>query len=204
MIKNINKLTIILLAMGVLTSNGITTSLASIKDESTVTTNQTKERCNYQIDMYVTAKKGLNLRTSPKVSDNKILAIPYGTKITTLTPIEKGWVKIVIHDEKDPSKWKDGYVCAEYLSEKDPLQKTKGAYKVTTDTLNMRSKAGTSGSVIGKLHKDDRFDINKSKKSIFVNGYDFREIKVTQSKNSSLIGKTGWIAIKYTNAPKSA
>lgn len=203
----INKNTLIKAIISLLIFNGVTTSLAFTDNTNTFNTSSTldepKERCNYQIDMYTTAKAGLNLRKSPKISNkNKILIIPFGTKVTTLTPIVDDWVKIVIHDETDPSRWETGYVFAKYLSKKDPTAKTLGKYKVTTNTLNMRSKAGTSSKIIGKLKNGDRFDIIKSEKVIFSNNHYFRKVKITQSKNPSNIGKTGWIAVKYTNAPK--
>lgn len=161
---------------------------------------QAKEVC-YQEDKYVIAKNGLNFRKSPKVGDNIIKKLPFGTLITTLAPVKDGWVQIVVSDPKDSTIWQEGYVSIKYLSDTNPLLKTSGNYK-TTDNVYLRTSYGTNSKAIGKLQKHDKFKIYENIPAKYANGHYFRKIKITNSKDKSLVGKTGWMAIKYSNAPR--
>lgn len=169
---------------------------------------QMNTRC-VQKDMYVNTISGLNYRKDPFVANgNKLGTLKYGEKVTTLAPEENGWVLVCINPES-ATNWKKAYVSAKFLSEVNPLgasQQEKGAFKVTTSTLNARSSAGTSSyaRIVGKLKAGDTFDLVKSSSPRLRDGYWFREVVVKTAQNSSLVGRRLWVAVQYTNAPQPA
>ncbi len=62
----------------------------------------------------VSAANGLNLRSSPQITDNIIQSLAYGTQVHLLEPENSdGWVRI-----KVSIKGSEGYVAARYLSPK--------------------------------------------------------------------------------------
>lgn len=114
----------------------------------------------------------LNLRKGPSTSYGIITTIKKGTTVSILE--EKGeWTKVQFGS-------KIGYSSSKYLkvsssssnSSSSTTSKTK-KMKVTATSLNVRSKASTSGKILGKLAKNKQIDV-----------YEI---------------KSGWAKIKYNN-----
>ena len=105
---------------------------------------------------YVTASS-LNLRSGPSTSSSVLARLAKGTKVTHLAAASKGWIKV-----KAGSR--TGYVSTSYLSAKKPAttkvtppaKATPAPAKVSyvnVSSLNLRSKASTSSTVVTKLAK---------------------------------------------------
>ena len=212
--KNINKKAIALVAGTMITAGGMGVQASALENNTaqvpeniasksalSSVDKSLQSRCN-QPTVYVTASTGLNFRSTPKVTNsNKLGALPYGTPVVKIGH-EKGWDKIVVNSGK--SNEKIGYASAQYLSEKKPqgntnVSQNSKAGTVTATSLNFRSAPGTTSycRVIGSLKAGDKFELTKLSPRVVGNKV-WREVKVTQAKNSSLVGRKGWIAIEYT------
>ena len=96
-----------------------------------------------------------------------------------------GWYNVKL------SNGKIGWVSGDYLSISGSSTNTESKKgTVTTDTLNVRSGAGTSYSVISKVHKGDTVNIVGSS-----NGW----YKIELSN-----GKTGWVSADYVSLGSSS
>ena len=96
-----------------------------------------------------------------------------------------GWYNVKL------SNGKIGWVSGDYLSISSSSTNTESKKgTVTTDTLNVRSGAGTSYSVISKVHKGDTVNIVGSS-----NGW----YKIELSN-----GKTGWVSADYVSLGSSS
>lgn len=93
-----------------------------------------------EIDKYVVAKKGLNMRTSPAIITeltNRFKAIPYAEKVSVIGMSEDGWALVKI-DEKT-------YFCRdEFLSLEKPKVEVKKT--VTKNTANKTQSSYTAGN----------------------------------------------------------
>ena len=148
---------------------------------------------------YVNVTKGssLNMRSSASTSASVVSKLARGTKVT-VTSEAKGWAKIT-------AGGKTGYVSTSYLSSSNPnSQSSNNGNSGNTDTgketavtkyvnvdknstLNMRSSASTSGSVVSKLARGTAVTVISE-----ANGW----AKVTAG------GKTGYVSSSYLSASK--
>lgn len=62
---------------------------------------------------YVYTTTNLNVRTSPKISNNIVETLPKNTKLEKLEDIEYGWVSINVNDNTY-------YICGNYITEEEP------------------------------------------------------------------------------------
>ncbi|WP_066228881.1 SH3 domain-containing protein [Heyndrickxia sporothermodurans] len=132
----------------------------------------------------VDAGSSLNMRNKAATNGTIIAKLAKGAKVTVLSE-SKGWSKI-------QANGKTGYVSSKFLTDKKvqskPKEKTPAKtvtkyVDVDTDsTLNMRSKASTSGSIVAKLKKGTKVTVQSES-----NGWS----KITAS------GKTGYVSSKY-------
>ena len=100
-----------------------------------------------------TTTANLNLRTGPSTNDKIILTIPKAAVVNVLST-SGTWVKVTYKNNT-------GYVSSIYLknsSTTTPSTSTK-KYEVTTDSLNIRSSASTSSTILGKLSKGTKIDV---------------------------------------------
>ncbi|MEM5010531.1 SH3 domain-containing protein [Niallia taxi] len=153
------------------------------------------------VTKYVNVDKNstLNMRSSASTSGSVVTKLSSGTKVT-VTSESNGWAKITVSG-------KTGYVSTSYLTTtapgtqsgstdapKDPVKETPTVTKyVNVDknsTLNMRSSASTSGSVVTKLSSGTKVTVTTES-----NGW----AKITVS------GKTGYVSTSYltTTAPNT-
>ena len=148
---------------------------------------------------YVNVTKGssLNMRSSASTSASVVSKLARGTKVT-VTSEANGWAKIT-------AGGKTGYVSTSYLSSSNPnSQSSNNGNSGNTDTgkettvtkyvnvdknstLNMRSSASTSGSVVSKLARGTAVTVISE-----ANGW----AKVTAG------GKTGYVSSSYLSASK--
>ncbi|MBL5767984.1 SH3 domain-containing protein [Bacillus sporothermodurans] len=132
----------------------------------------------------VDAGSSLNMRNKAATNGTIIAKLAKGAKVTVLSE-SNGWSKI-------QANGKTGYVSSKFLTDKKvqskPKEKTPAKtvtkyVDVDTDsTLNMRSKASTSGSIVAKLKKGTKVTVQSES-----NGWS----KITAS------GKTGYVSSKY-------
>ncbi|MEK4666941.1 SH3 domain-containing protein [Niallia sp. FSL R7-0271] len=151
------------------------------------------------VTKYVNVDKNstLNMRSSASTSASVVSKLARGTKVT-VTSEAKGWAKIA-------AGGKTGYVSTSYLSSSNPnSQSSNNGNSGNTDTdketavtkyvnvdknstLNMRSSASTSGSVVSKLARGTAVTVISE-----ANGW----AKVTAG------GKTGYVSSSYLSASK--
>ena len=151
------------------------------------------------VTKYVNVDKNstLNMRSSASTSASVVSKLARGTKVT-VTSEAKGWAKIT-------AGGKTGYVSTSYLSSSNPnSQSSNNGNSGNTDTdketavtkyvnvdknstLNMRSSASTSGSVVSKLARGTAVTVISE-----ANGW----AKVTAG------GKTGYVSSSYLSASK--
>ncbi|MGE8203777.1 SH3 domain-containing protein [Heyndrickxia sp. NPDC080065] len=146
---------------------------------------------------YVDVKAGssLNMRSSASTSAAIVVKLTKGTEVTVLSE-SKGWSKI-------KAKGKTGYVSSQYLSKtkgkttssiSQPQKETTPAKTVIKyvdvkagSSLNMRSNASTSASVIAKLSKGTEVTVLSESKG-------WSKIKAS--------GKTGYVSSQYLSKTK--
>lgn len=135
----------------------------------------------------------LNMRSGPGISYSKRGVLHKGAKVTILEK-SKGWVKI-----KD-SSGKTAWVSGQYLSTSGGNSSSSSssesagyiAYVSVNSSLNLRSEASTSGSVIASLKNSEKVQIIEKKD----NGW---------SKIKTESGKVGWANSKYlVNTPTNS
>ena len=125
----------------------------------------------------------LNVRSGAGTNYSIISKVYKGDNLDVIGS-SNGWYKIEL------SNGKTGWVSGDYVSvgnSSTSTEKKKGT--VTTDTLNVRSGAGTNYSVISKVHKGDTVNIIGSS-----NGW----YKIELSN-----GKTGWVSSDYVSLGSS-
>ena len=133
----------------------------------------------------------LNVRSGAGTSYSIISKVYKGDTVN-IVGSSNGWYKIEL------SSGKTGWVSGDYVSvgsssdnsssDNATTENKKGT--VTTDTLNVRSGAGTSYSIISKVHKGDTVNIVGSS-----NGW----YKIELSS-----GKTGWVSSDYVSIGSSS
>jgi N-acetylmuramoyl-L-alanine amidase CwlA len=137
----------------------------SLKAKLTSTTTSTKvtyKTVSYSVK--VTASDGLNCRKEPDSKATKVKTYAYGT-VLKITREQDGW-----------GYTGEGWVSLSYT------EKVSSEYKVkvTATSLNIRSGAGTSYSVVGTVSKDEVYTIVEEK-----NGF------------GKLKSGAGWISLSY-------
>ena len=135
----------------------------------------------------------LNMRSGPGISYSKRGVLHKGSKVTVLEK-SKGWVKV------KTSSGKTAWVSGQYLSTSGSSSNTSTpsestgyiAYVSVSSSLNIRSSASTSSSVLGSLKNNDRVQV------IEKDGNGWTKIKTDS-------GKTGWVSSKYlVSAPSNS
>lgn len=123
----------------------------------------------------------LNLRASASTSSKVVAKLSRGTAVTYQGTVSKtGWVKVT-------AAGKTGYVDTEYVRTTKILALYDVKY-VDVTTLNLRSKATTSSSVVAKLKRNAAVQPQAAASR----GWQ----KVTSG------GKTGYVATEYLRATK--
>ncbi|MED3652199.1 SH3 domain-containing protein [Heyndrickxia sporothermodurans] len=132
----------------------------------------------------VDAGSSLNMRNKAATNGTIIAKLAKGAKVTVLSE-SNGWSKI-------QANGKTGYVSSKFLTDKKVQSKPKEKTPAKTltkyvdvdtgSTLNMRSKASTSGAIVAKLKKGTKVTVQSE-----ANGWS----KITAS------GKTGYVSSKY-------
>lgn len=127
----------------------------------------------------------LNMRSGPGISYSKRGVLHKGVKVTILEK-SKGWVKV------KTSSGETAWVSGQYLSTSGSSSNNSSssdstgyiAYVSVSSSLNMRSEASTSGSILASLKNNDRVQV------IEKNGNGWSKVKTDN-------GKTGWVSSKY-------
>ena len=142
--------------------------------------------------MYVNVDQGssLNMRNKASNSGSVIVKLARGVKVTSYGDSD-GWTKVNIYG-------KEGYVATQYLAKTKPSASTTDSgsgnvVKTTTkyvdvtkgSSLNMRSSASTSASVVSKLARGTKVTVTSESK-----GW----AKITAG------GKTGYVSTSYLSA----
>ena len=126
----------------------------------------------------------LNVRTGAGTNYSIMSKVYKGDTLEVIGSLN-GWYNIKL------SNGKTGWVSGDYLSISGSSTNTESKKgTVTTDTLNVRSGAGTSYSIISKVHKGDTVNIVGSS-----NGW----YKIELSS-----GKTGWVSSDYVSIGSSS
>ncbi|SIQ16995.1 SH3 domain-containing protein [Priestia flexa] len=128
----------------------------------------------------------LNVRAIPSTSGAIVGKLYKGNTINVLTE-QQGWAKIQLNG-------KDAWISSEYIEKKtSPTNVVSKQATVNASSLNVRSAASTSASIVTNLPRNAKVTVIKE------NG-DWSQIKTSD-------GKTGWVANKYladvkADAPK--
>lgn len=126
----------------------------------------------------------LNVRSGPSTSYSITTKLYKGDKVEILET-SNGWHKI------KASNGKIGWVSGDYIKvSSGSTSQTSYKATVTATSLNVRSGAGTSYSIISKVHKGDTVNIVGSS-----NGW----YKIELSS-----GKTGWVSSDYVSIGSSS
>ncbi|MED4053494.1 SH3 domain-containing protein [Niallia taxi] len=181
-------------------SDSVTTVKESTPKADTATKVSTKETKTETMYVNVDQGSSLNMRNKPSNSGSVIVKLAKGVEVTAYSD-SNGWTKIKVYG-------KEGYVATKYLSktkstnsvtDKTNSNSSSGTVAKTTtkyvnvdknSTLNMRSSASTSGSVVTKLSRGTKVTVTSES-----NGW----AKITVS------GKTGYVSTSYltTTAPNT-
>ncbi len=123
------------------------TAKITVKGEYQVT-----DKANYK----VTTKSGnLNVRASASTSAKKIGSLKKGD-VVEVVEIKNGWAKIIY----PAANYTNGYVSAQYLTKEGTKPETVvGTKTVIARVLNVRSGAGTSYSIVGKLTRNTKVEV---------------------------------------------
>ncbi|MGL5695300.1 MAG: SH3 domain-containing protein, partial [Peptostreptococcaceae bacterium] len=133
---------------------------------------------------YAKTTDNLNFRTGPSTSDKVISTIKKNTQVEVIS-YEGKWAKIKYNN-------KVGYSSKDYLKEVNSSSNSnsgtgtstsKKTGTVTTDTLNVRSGAGTNYNKIGTVKKGAKVTILSTSKG-------WHKIEMSG-------GKTGWVSADY-------
>ena len=115
----------------------------------------------------------LNVRKEPDANATKLGSLADNTKVTIVAKCSNGWYKIKYNSGY-------GYVNGSYLDNfKDIV--SSFTVKINTDSLNIRSGAGTSYSIVGTVKKGEVYTIVQ-----------------TSGDWGLLKSKVGWINLNYT------
>ncbi|MDK2585024.1 SH3 domain-containing protein [Romboutsia sedimentorum] len=93
----------------------------------------------------------LNMRSGAGTSYRSIATLNKGTVLDVVSQ-GSGWTKVKYEGRL-------GYVSSEYLQDIKPEATTQGLKEVTTSSLNVRSGANTSYSVVGKLKNGEKIKV---------------------------------------------
>lgn len=129
-----------------------------------------------------TTTENLNLRSKANTSGTILTTIPKGKTVTLLSEKDaNGWYKVSYEG-------KTGYVSGSYLKETTSTTKTTAK---TTENLNLRSKANTSGSVLVTIPKGQTITLLSGKDA---NGW----------YQAQYNGKTGYVSGAYLTSITSS
>ena len=139
---------------GSVTSDGTGTP-AYYTDTAKVTvkgTYQVLEKANYIV---TTSSSNLNVRSGAGTKYSKIGSLAKGT-VVEVVEIKDGWAKIIFPS----TRYTNGYVSAQYLTKQSTSPETViGTKTVIARVLNVRSGAGTSYSIVGKLNRNTKVEV---------------------------------------------
>ena len=115
-------------------------------------TYQVLEKANYIV---TTSSSNLNVRSGAGTKYSKIGSLAKGT-VVEVVEIKDGWAKIIFPSDK----YTNGYVSAQYLTKQSTSPETViGEKTVIARVLNVRSGAGTSYSIVGKLIRNTKVEV---------------------------------------------
>ena len=107
-------------------------------------TYQVTDKANYIV---TTSSSNLNVRSGAGTKYSKIGSLAKGA-VVEVVEIKDGWAKIIFPAQN----YTNGYVSAQYLTKQSTSPETViGEKTVIARVLNVRSGAGTSYSIVGKL-----------------------------------------------------
>ncbi len=98
----------------------------------------------------------VNIRSKASASSTSVGRL-YRGAICTITSIEGEWAKVT-------SGKVSGYICTDYLAIGDEAEALYSKYvdqvaKVTATTLNVRAKASTNATILGKVSKNTKLNV---------------------------------------------
>ena len=115
-------------------------------------TYQVTDKANYIV---TTSSSNLNVRSGAGTKYSKIGSLAKGT-VVEVVEIKDGWAKIIFPS----AKYTNGYVSAQYLTKQGTSPETViGEKTVVARVLNVRSGAGTSYSIVGKLNRNTKVEV---------------------------------------------
>ena len=115
-------------------------------------TYQVTDKANYIV---TTSSSNLNVRSGAGTKYSKIGSLAKGT-VVEVVEIKDGWAKIIFPS----AKYTNGYVSAQYLTKQSTSPETViGEKTVCSRVLNVRSGAGTSYSIVGKLNRNTKVEV---------------------------------------------
>ena len=115
-------------------------------------TYQVTDKANYIV---TTSSSNLNVRSGAGTKYSKIGSLAKGA-VVEVVEIKDGWAKIIFPSDK----YTNGYVSAQYLTKQSTSPETViGTKTVIARVLNVRSGAGTSYSIVGKLNRNTKVEV---------------------------------------------
>ena len=115
-------------------------------------TYQVTDKANYIV---TTSSSNLNVRSGAGTKYSKIGSLAKGT-VVEVVEIKDGWAKIIFPS----ARYTNGYVSAQYLTKQGTSPETViGEKTVIARVLNVRSGAGTSYSIVGKLNRNTKVEV---------------------------------------------
>jgi len=115
-------------------------------------TYQVTDKANYIV---TTSSSNLNVRSGAGTKYSKIGSLAKGT-VVEVVEIKDGWAKIIF----PAANYTNGYVSAQYLTKQSTSPETViGEKTVIARVLNVRSGAGTSYSIVGKLNRNTKVEV---------------------------------------------
>lgn len=115
-------------------------------------TYQVTDKANYIV---TTSSSNLNVRSGAGTKYSKIGSLAKGT-VVEVVEIKDGWAKIIFPS----ANYTNGYVSAQYLTKQGTSPETViGTKTVIARVLNVRSGAGTSYSIVGKLNRNTKVEV---------------------------------------------
>ena len=115
-------------------------------------TYQVTDKANYIV---TTSSSNLNVRSGAGTKYSKIGSLAKGT-VVEVVEIKDGWAKIIFPS----ANYTNGYVSAQYLTKQSTSPETViGTKTVIARVLNVRSGAGTSYSIVGKLNRNTKVEV---------------------------------------------
>ena len=115
-------------------------------------TYQVTDKANYIV---TTSSSNLNVRSGAGTKYSKIGSLAKGT-VVEVVEIKDGWAKIIFPS----ARYTNGYVSAQYLTKQSTSPETViGEKTVIARVLNVRSGAGTSYSIVGKLNRNTKVEV---------------------------------------------